>query len=42
MKADELSNFKNRGYVKREIDIYNPITNPIDYKIDVNNRYLLN
>lgn len=41
MRADELNIFKNRGYVKNEIDIYNPITNPIDYKLDLNNRYLL-
>lgn len=41
MKADELNSFKNRGYIKSEMNLYNPISNPIDYKLDINNRYLL-
>jgi hypothetical protein len=41
IRAHELAQFKNRGYVKFESNNYNPIYNPIDYKMDLNNRYVL-
>jgi hypothetical protein len=40
-KASELQQFKNRGYIQSERNLYNPISNPIDYQLDVNNKYLI-
>jgi hypothetical protein len=40
-KSRELSDFKNRGYVNSERNLYNPISNPIDFKMDINNKYVL-
>jgi hypothetical protein len=40
-KAAELHNFKNRGYINSSENLYNPISNPIDYQLDINNKYLL-
>lgn len=40
-KANELQEFKNRGYVHNSSNLYNPISNPIDYQMDLNNKYLI-
>ena len=31
----------NRGYINKDINAYNPISNPIDYQVDLTNKYIL-
>jgi hypothetical protein len=39
-KADKAKNIPHHSSSMQKL-IYNPIVNPIDYKIDINNKYVL-